>query len=518
MKKIIKKNIFFGILLLTIGILNSCQDSLDIVQAGELDDEAIFTNVTNLNMYLKGDVYSSVEPNYEIYLSAVITDEVKPGKGSGGQEFQLHRLFMDSSTPLVKSIWFQHYKVINRVNRLLEGAKMFTVPQEEKELYNTIIAQARTLRAYSYLQLLAYFSTDLKNDNELGVMLFKDVPLTYVQTPRSLNKEVFDFIEEDLDFARSILNKETSWHYVDLNMVNAISARANVYRGNYELAKQYSLDLVNNSGLLLTKSTPMYPPGSTPEIGTTVWNRAFYSVESSFNPYRNLWNDSERGEIIFSAARQSSGIGFSIGTRWNTNSSAITGSPMWYWGRNLFNLFNKEGDIRRYAYVDPTSLIDPNYITSQAPMQTDALIIDKYPGKKNASTRNDIKIFRLSEIYFILAESEAELGNFSEAQLYIQKVREARNYNETATTPVYHNKQIALADILKERRIELALEGHRYIDLKRLAKDAGVSMDRNETDDNVMVNNLENNSYKYTLPIPLSEMTINNNMKQNPGY
>ncbi|RTZ49596.1 RagB/SusD family nutrient uptake outer membrane protein [Chryseobacterium arthrosphaerae] len=37
---------------------------------------------------------------------------------------------------------------------------------------------------------------------------------------------------------------------------------------------------------------------------------------------------------------------------------------------------------------------------------------------------------------------------------------------------------MAYADILKERRVELALEGHRYLDLKRLAVAANVSMDR----------------------------------------
>jgi hypothetical protein len=56
----------------------------------------------------------------------------------------------------------------------------------------------------------------------------------------------------------------------------------------------------------------------------------------------------------------------------------------------------------------------------------------------------------------------------STAQGLVQQVRAARNYLGTATTPTYTNAQFAYADILKERRVELGLEGHRYIDLKDL--------------------------------------------------
>lgn len=192
---------------------------------------------------------------------------------------------------------------------------------------------------------------------------------------------------------------------------------------------------------------------------------------------------------------------------------------MWVWGRNLFNLLNEtEGDIRRLSYVDPTALIDENYETSTSPLNSDVLVIDKYPGKVSFSTKNDIKVFRLSEMYFIAAEAEARLGNLAKANELVQAVRVARNYLGTATTPTYAGTQAALADILKERRLELALEGHRFIDLKRLAVDAGVSMDRNATDDIVEVQNLENGSYKYTLPIPLAEISANPTVEQNPGY
>jgi hypothetical protein len=54
-----------------------------------------------------------------------------------------------------------------------------------------------------------------------------------------------------------------------------------------------------------------------------------------------------------------------------------------------------------------------------------------------------------------------------------------------------------------------------------LATTAGVTMDRDLTaDDYIPTSNLPNNSYKYTLPIPLAELTGNPAMagQQNPGY
>lgn len=555
MKRILRAALYLTTFASVTMTLNSCQDALDIVQPGQLDEETLFTSVSAMNDFLLGSVYSELDTNDEIYFTAVFTDEVKPGSGSGGQQFSLHRHFIDPSVGLIngdgdqgsstnRGIWLNNYRVINRVNRLIEGASKVQPTASQQAQYNSIIAQARALRAFAYLQLESYFSTDMKNPSALGVILIKDIPATDAKLPRSTNQEVYDFMNADLDYARSILTYTADRYYVDRGFVNALSARFNAYRGNYALAKQYAQDVISNSGLTLTQATPMtgtnvnIPNNPTYASGpytfptqSSTWNIAFYGgttsatgngLVGSFHNYRNIWADKIRGEVIFSINRLPTGVGSGIGTRWNTNGSLVSGVPMWFLGRNLFNLvYNPTtdlGDIRRYTYIDPSSLIDNNYATSSSPINTDKLVIDKYPGKTPAATRNDIKVFRLSEMYFILAEANVVENNLSGAQALIQQVRVARNYLGTASTPAYATAQAAYADILKERRIELGLEGHRYIDLKRLATQAGVSMDRNPTDDLVPVTNLPNGSYKYTLPIPVKEIAGNPNVQQNPGY
>ncbi|WP_417427730.1 RagB/SusD family nutrient uptake outer membrane protein [Halpernia sp.] len=525
MKKIINIAIVLAAMS-QITMLNSCNDAINIDQPGQIDDKAIFTDVSNLNSFLVGSVYASLDLSNEILFSSVFTDEVKPGDGSGGQNFDSHRLFLDPSNGFASAIWISKYNVINNVNRLLEGAKLITPQPSQVAQYNNILAQARAVRAFAYLDLETYYSPNMEDPNALGVIIVDGIPETDVKLPRSTNAQVYDVINADLDYARGILtydNSTSARYYVGKGFVNAVSARFNLYRGNLPLAKTYALDVVANSGLSLTNATPISNAPSGPfsfPTPSATWNSQFYAVASSFNPYRNLWNDSARGEIIFSLNRLATGNGASIGTIYNTNTSNTSGAPLWFMGRNLFNAINVNGDIRRYAFVDPSSIISPTYATDPAPINSDKLIIDKYPGITSAATRNDLKVFRLSEMKFILAECEVPTS-LTNAANYIKEVRVARDYVGGALlTPVYATPTQAYADILKERRKELAFEGHRYIDLKRLAVKAGVTMDRNSTDDvsTIPVVNLANGSYKYTLPIPLSEIAGNPTIQQNPGY
>lgn len=544
MKKIVNTALIIAGFAATTLTLNSCSDALDITQAGQLEGENLYTNVTNLNNVLLGNVYGNMDPLEEIYFSGVFTDELMISQiGSGGQEWELYRHFLNPSSSLVNGggmsnlstsgLWLKHYSIINNVNRLLEGATKITpnTPAEQTQ-YNQILAQARAARAFSYIQLEAFFSTDMKNPNALGVILLKDVPAVDAKLPRSTNQEVYDFINADLDYARNILPLNTTDRYrISKLFVNALTARFNLYRGNIPLAKQYAQEVINTSSLTLPTSQPN--TGTNPYSGvasgtysttatfqSTTWNNAFYGgstaatgngLNGSFNPYRAMWGDRERGDVIFALNRLVLGSGGSVGSLWAANGSVVTGSPMWLWGKNLVNLFFVNGDVRKYAYVDPTS---NQYINAGY----DYYVIDKYPGKASTTSRNDLKLFRLPEMKFILAECEVAQNNLSAAQALIQEVRASRRLHGTAVTPTYANAQQAYADILKERRIELALEGHRYLDLKRLATLAGVTMDRNADDDYVPVENLPNNSYKYTMPIPLSEVSANPNIQQNPGY
>ena len=137
----------------------------------------------------------------------------------------------------------------------------------------------------------------------------------------------------------------------------------------------------------------------------------------------------------------------------------------------------------------------------------------------NNMVKSVIKIFRSSEMQFIVAECMARAGNLSGAANAIEELRDVRN-DPTATPATYASLPAALTDILLERRKEFAFEGHRYLDLKRLGTELGIGISRNELDCASFSApcELQAGDYRFTLPIPRSEIAPNPSIEQNPGY
>lgn len=535
-------------------LLFSCNDATDIIQKGEVNDAKIFTNVANMQLFLN-ETYDRFNPENELLLSSQLSDEVAMGGALTVNDTQ--RFFVVSTNAPAEAIWANNYILINYCNRVIRGATFFTPSAAELPQYNSILAQARALRAFAHFQLMVYFSTDLSDDNALGVMLVDKVPTVLEDIPRSTNGDLFDFIEDDLAFAETNLGTPlagttpvtaaNSYKYVNQNFINAFRARMYLYRKDYVQALTYA-DLVINARPLSTCTFTLpanYPATSSvlPPVGaaagsTTINNqptaaqtvqRALWTIDqwnSAGAPtYRKMWVDTEQGEVLFALDRPNNKTNF--GSRYNTNGSYLSGAVLYDMGRNLFNLYTQPlgggaEDFRRWSFVDRSSTISTNPTT--ATRITEQIVIDKYPGKTGAHTANDVKLFRASEIYFIKAECLVRNGDLSGAANLIQQVRQARNYiiGATVPTPTYANATAAFADILLERRKELCFEGHRYIDLKRLGADAGVTgTDRDATDgansNAISPLNILLGDYRFTLPIPQDEINVNP-LPQNPGY
>lgn len=504
------KKIFIGIF--AFALITSCEDAYNITQDGEVNDEAAFKTVADLNSYLKGAVYPNISITSEIVFTSVFTDEVGIGPNNGGQEIALHRFQLDAASGYPSAIWSNHYYVINRVNRLIEASERITIEEGEDDAVANIIGQAKAIRAFSYLQLMTYFSTDMSDPEANGVMLFDYVPAIDEKLPRSKNADVYALIEADLEAAKASLLLSTpvgNYKYVTKTLVDAMYARMYLYRKNYTLAKQYAQNVISSSGLTLTPATP-YSAGN------------FYQ-EATTNPYRKIWADREGGESIFTLSRPVTGSWGSIAGSFYFNTTNATGGAFLDMGRNLYNsLSSVSGDIRTLAFVDPTSLFDPEYETNPLFNSSDVIAIDKYPGKGNQALRNDIKVFRLSEMYFILAECAVAENDLTAAAGYVKNIRDARNRLGAQALPVYATATQAWGDIMDERRKEFCFEGYRYIDIKRLGVLANKSVDRHPTDDinKTLPTTISNTDYRFTLPIPQDEISGNGQIaqQQNPQY
>ena len=110
-----------------------------------------------------------------------------------------------------------------------------------------------------------------------------------------------------------------------------------------------------------------------------------------------------------------------------------------------------------------------------------------------------VNLFRLAEMYLIRAESNQRMGtSVGDTPLADYNKVHTRAGLPAATT-------ITLDNLLLERRLELADEGFKLHDVKRLKLDVGT---------------LHYNDPKLVFPIPDREMTANPGLKgqQNEGY
>jgi hypothetical protein len=119
------------------------------------------------------------------------------------------------------------------------------------------------------------------------------------------------------------------------------------------------------------------------------------------------------------------------------------------------------------------------------------------------STEDDnVHILRLAEMYLIRAEANARLNaDPATVRADLDVIRERAGLAPLATT-VDTTDELFDA-ILQERRVEFMSEGHRFFDLRRLGRATTV---------------LEITADRLLMPIPRSEIDVNPNLAQNPGY
>ncbi len=512
---------------LVLGTVSSCRDAIEIVQDGELSNDAVFQKLDDVNRFLVGSVYGNMDMVNEIGFTSRFTDETGYGPNNTELSFGTHQFFIDTDNSYATAIWSTNNFIINRVNRLVIGSQSAVIKDSEMAQYKSYLAEARAIRAFANAKIIWYFSPDPKDNEALGGILFNDVPEVDNKSPRAKNGEIYQQIFEDLKFAEeNIIDRPAanadSRYYITKKAINALYAHIYLNKGDFPNARKYAQKVIDESGLVLTKASPV-PSGT---IGSNAWHKALNDYAST-NPYVKMWNDAgvTATEVVFSLSRPAKvGSGATIASLFVSNTTDINGSVLYDMGRKLFNILDarKGDDIRRWAYVDPTSKIDPGYATNPNYKTEDVLVVDKYPGKAagGAPLRNDAKVFRLSDMYLIVAEAAAYANDLAAAAEYVKAVRDARSISGDSGAITYASSAEALRSVLQERRIELAYEGQRYLDLKRSGKAAGVAIDRDATDDNPnRPLTLPIDDYRMrSLPIPKIELQGNPSIEQNPGY
>ncbi|MFT3935848.1 MAG: RagB/SusD family nutrient uptake outer membrane protein [Chitinophagaceae bacterium] len=155
----------------------------------------------------------------------------------------------------------------------------------------------------------------------------------------------------------------------------------------------------------------------------------------------------------------------------------------------------------------------------------------------------NVSIIRFADVLLWAAECEVEVGSLDKARTFVNFVRNraktgrqveityddiggylaSANYYVDAYNTPWSDQNTARNAVRFERRLELALEGHRFFDLVRW----GIAGDYINKYVNAEKTRLPNNFgglINFTVgkneyfPIPQIEIDLNPNMKQNPGY
>ncbi|MBO9616497.1 MAG: RagB/SusD family nutrient uptake outer membrane protein [Dyadobacter sp.] len=429
--------------------LDSCNNFLDVQPRSSISDDQTIIDKASAETAVNG-VYDSFRSYYSInfqsigYLSG---DNIQwTGSQSQIQEFINHRVNAENST--VSAVWTGIYSTLNRINHVIEKVPNVQDPLLTAPLKNKLIGEAYFLRALAYFDLARIWG---------GVPIVTKPTATPSDNrgiERATQEQVYAQVLADLNAAEPLLPATTDRFRATQKTVWALKSRYYLYQKDYAKAEEYASKVISDAAnyKLVTPYSAFFANDAR---GTTesVFE-IFYSVNET-NGHRGQWQPQEKG-----------------GTRqWAPNDAfvALVNDPEVGGNRNA--LVAKDNQGRWYGnmyYRSPAT--DPTFV------------------------------IRIAELYLIRAEARAQTGALTGALADLNAIRERAGIaKSTAAT----SDQLLLA-IENERRIEFALEPHRWFDLVRTGRADKVL---NVTDPNRLL-----------LPIPAEQLLIDKALKQNPGY
>lgn len=369
------------------------------------------------------------------------------------------------------SLWSAAYFVINAANSVLEALEK--VPGEPADK-NNLKAECLFLRSLAHFDLVRTFAQPYNftsDASHLGVPVVLTADPT-AKPPRSSVKDVYARIIEDLLEAEKVISPDYAREgvtdagaSVNLMSIKALLSRAYLYSQKWQKASDYATAVIDS------KKYSMWKAAQISKI---------YQEDVP-----------KGGEVIFEVYMNTSQT---YGTG-NTNVWGMT----WYTGygdcgasADLQNLY--EASDARSALVVPDK-------------KGNALFTKKYSGKGMGTLdANNVIILRLSEMH--LNRAEATLNGAS------SPVSASADLNTVASNRSATPSPSSLDGVYLERAKEFAWEGHLWFDLAR----TGRPMKRQDVTDSNVPQEISPKDYRWAMPIPNREFTVNENLVQNEGY
>lgn len=491
-------------------------------------------------------------------------------RSTGGNEITYGT--MDAGSGIASSLWVNCYKPIARANTFLANKDRAKNNTAESVLLR-LEAEARLIRAYQYSRLVTHFG---------DVPLLKEpvsLEESYKMT-RTPKEEILTFLFSEFDWAAAQL--PVSYGSGELKRLTkgaalALKARTALYVGKWALARDASKAVMDLGAYQLHSSYSdlFLVSGETSK-------ELIISIPRS----QELSVFIDAGTVRDYISRNAGGYGAQI-PNWSlvdsyecTDGLPIDKSPLY----NPKKPFANRDPRMTMSIVEfgtpwlgfsyqphPDSTQTFSYKTGKKVSNLDCRAVNtfaSYTGfiwKKGIdqtwadrlAADNDVILCRYAEMLLTYAEAKVELGETDAGALAALNQVRARAYGVAVTATgaypaVTTTDAAALRTILKrERRVELAREGLRYMDLIRwkLAEKAltrpivGMQdpnvLDRGKwpfagtpvidadgiPDYSALMGNIKSlavtnfdKSRQYLWPIPANERRVNPNLTQNPGY
>jgi len=498
-----------------------CSD-LEEEPRGILSAEGFFESPADLQVAVDGAFVQAI--NEEVWGRKLSIALMLRSDMVNLQSTQTRRVEMDTHTvtddnEMVFDPWDRMYQGIALANTVVAQAP--NISGEENEI-NEVVAEARFIRAFYYFHL---------------VRLHGSVPITDATQDRdsqavirsSTADEVYAHIISDLEFAEANLPaQQPSRSTPSSGAASSYLALVHLTRGNFQEAYNKSTEVINNAGTFGYALDPDFQ---------TLFNANL--IDNSPEPIFALdYTNFEAPDNAYDQIAPMTGI---RGDDRNNGGGWSVAVPT----MAVYESF-EAGDYRRTVSFEEEATINgtlvgfDNFIISGHEHAGNMPYIAKYsrfPGLfdrgSGRATSHNMSMLRYAELLLIAAEAAVEIGRVGEATTFVNMVRSrARNGGTTAlgssvdpndtgnpstyvvapSTVPADLATVTVADVLEERRIELAFEGKRWYDIVR--RQLGPEV--------FGPNGLEGNkeffseTTDYLTPIPRTELERNPNLTQNP--
>ncbi|MCC5934333.1 MAG: RagB/SusD family nutrient uptake outer membrane protein [Balneolales bacterium] len=516
MKKLIAVILLFSLPFLASGCMDgflSHEPPVDRVQDNfyqtEADAEQALFAIYETLTFSHGRANDGFHP-FDLISNILSDDAYAGGSGTGDQpellEFNAHNISVNNGKAL--GLWSDRFTGVYRANLLIKYINEINFRDEETRAY--FEAEARFLRAYHYFDLVRFFG---------NVPLFtRPLVAADIRVQQADPGEVYEFIASELaeiipmlreTIPADQLGRVSKW------TAQAMLARVFLYHRDYAQpvfgAPALSVteaeviahleDVINNSGhVLLPNFSSLWGKSGNNN------NEALFSVQHITNTF---------GDWGF--------LNGSIGN-WATTMSGLRGvgfHPVYAQGwsfqpvtADLSNAFDRANDSRYFV-----SILDPvaenvNHAAGQM-FQWQGYAFKKfYPRRPDTPAFNtefnwpyNRPVVRFSDVLLMAAELGAP-----NAQQYFDQVRQRAYGANFVSIPATRE------NIMNERRLEFAGEGHRYWDLLRMGLNVAAERINAQAQAPEIPINFRTERLGL-LPIPQSEINLSDNtLRQNPGY